>query len=149
MATIRRYFIIINGQLMKETELNGDILQGTLQTEMKTVEAMIHIYCRAHHRQQDKKSHVLCTQCYELQEYARMRLDRCPYGESKPTCNKCPIHCYKPEPKAQMREVMIYAGPRMLLPHPYLALRHLFKERKKAVGKPAANQSNRAKRLQK
>lgn len=125
--------------------MQDDILQGALRTEMKTVTAMVEIYCRAHHHVDGS----LCQQCNDLVEYARMRLDRCPYGESKPTCNKCPIHCYKPEQKEQMRLVMRYSGPRMLLPHPLLAIRHLYKERKKAVGKPAANQSNRAKRLQK
>lgn len=120
-----------------------NLLQGALQTEMKTVSAMIEIYCRAHHHSRQR----LCTECEELKHYAAMRLDRCPYGESKPTCNRCPIHCYKPEPKERMRQVMIYAGPRMLLPHPILAIRHLLKERAKPVGKPSGNQSNRAKRL--
>lgn len=125
--------------------MQDDILQGALRTEMKTVAAMVEIYCRAHHHADGSQ----CQQCNDLLDYARMRLDRCPYGESKPTCNKCPIHCYKPEQKEKMRLVMRYSGPRMLLPHPLLAIRHLYKETKKAVGKPAANQSNRAKRLQK
>lgn len=123
--------------------MQDDILQGALRTEMKTVTAMVDIYCQAHHHVEGE----LCQQCRDLVDYARMRLDRCPYGESKPTCNKCPIHCYKPEQKEQMRLVMRYSGPRMLLPHPLLAIRHLYKERKKAVGKPAANLSNRSKRL--
>ncbi|GLT14135.1 nitrous oxide-stimulated promoter family protein [Vibrio algivorus] len=125
--------------------MQDDILQGALRTEMRTVTAMVEIYCRAHHHADGS----LCQKCCDLIDYARMRLDRCPYGEGKPTCNKCPIHCYKPEQKEKMRLVMRYSGPRMLLPHPLLAIRHLYKERKKAVGKPAANQSNRSKRLQK
>ncbi|WP_153448551.1 nitrous oxide-stimulated promoter family protein [Vibrio algicola] len=133
---------------MKKTLSNSELLIGSLQTEYKTLQAMIGIYCPAHHATNlgDKNHQGLCQECQSLLDYAEMRLDRCPYGETKPTCNKCPIHCYKPEPKAQMREVMIYAGPRMLMPHPILAIRHLIKERKKAAGKPAANQSNRAKR---
>jgi hypothetical protein len=65
-----------------------------------------------------------------LLEYAETKLDGCPYGEAKPTCRKCPIHCYRPEPKEQMRQIMLYAGPRMLFSHPILALRHLLHERK-------------------
>lgn len=130
--------------------MQDDILQGALRIEMKTVTAMVEIYCRAHHHADGSLcQHSLCQQCNDLVDYARMRLDRCPYGESKPTCNKCPIHCYKQEQKEQMRLVMRYSGPRMLLSHPLLAIRHLYKETKKAVGKPAANQSNRAKRLHK
>jgi hypothetical protein len=47
------------------------------------------------------------------------------YQEGKPTCAKCPIHCYKPAMKERIRDVMRYAGPRMLRRHPVLAIRHL------------------------
>ena len=85
---------------------------------------MIRLYCR---RKEGNKE--LCPQCLELLEYARMRLSRCPFGENKTTCRLCPVHCYKPEMKKRMQEVMRYAGPRMLLYHPTAACRHLWKER--------------------
>ncbi|MEF1281368.1 nitrous oxide-stimulated promoter family protein, partial [Vibrio fortis] len=62
-----------------------DILIGGLATEFKTVVAMVEIYCKDHHR-----TNGLCQECTALLEYAETRLDRCPYGEAKPTCNKCP-----------------------------------------------------------
>ncbi|MGB1320096.1 MAG: nitrous oxide-stimulated promoter family protein [Vibrio gallaecicus] len=120
-----------------------DILIGELATEFKTVVAMVHIYCNDHHG----TVKGLCADCTELLDYAETRLDRCPYGEAKPTCNKCPIHCYKPEPKEQMRLVMRYSGPRMLLKHPILAIRHLLHERRTVPAKPLPNTSNRHKRL--
>ncbi|EKT4487358.1 nitrous oxide-stimulated promoter family protein [Shewanella algae] len=123
-----------------------ELLQGKLLTEFRTVSAMVWIYCRDHHPRTEDGN--LCPDCQALMEYAHTRLDRCPYGESKPTCNKCPVHCYKPEPKEQMRQVMRYAGPRMLLSHPILALRHLWCERKAAPGKPPKDASNRHKRMQ-
>ncbi|MDV6250111.1 nitrous oxide-stimulated promoter family protein [Vibrio sp. EA2] len=122
----------------------SDILLGKLATEFKTVKAMVEVYCRAHHG-----SNELCSECRDLLEYAEMRLDRCPYGEDKPTCNKCPIHCYKPEPKEQMRLVMRYSGPRMLLKHPILAIRHLLHEKREVPEKPTTNVSNRYKRRSK
>ncbi len=121
----------------------SDILLGKLATEFKTVKAMVEVYCHDHHGTKD----ALCRECRELLEYAEVRLDRCPYGEEKPTCNKCPIHCYKPEPKEQMRLVMRYSGPRMLLKHPILAVRHLLHEKREVPEKPAANASNRHKRI--
>ena len=123
---------------------NKDILIGGLATEFKTVVAMVEIYCRDHHMTQS-----LCQECTDLLEYAETRLDRCPYGEAKPTCNKCPIHCYKPDPKEQMRLVMRYSGPRMLLKHPILAIRHLLHEKRVVPTKPAANASNRHMRMNK
>lgn len=120
------------------------ILRGELLTEFKTVRAMMIIYCRAHH----DSSGELCQACSQLLDYAETKLDRCPYGQQKPTCNQCPIHCYKAEQKEQMRLVMRYAGPRMLLPHPLLAIRHLLHERKPVPDKPTANASNRHHRKQ-
>lgn len=124
---------------------HSDILVDGLATEYRTVKAMTKIYCRAHH-QEARRSGELCQACRELLVYAETRLDRCPYGQNKPACNKCPIHCYKPEPKEFMRLVMRYSGPRMLIHHPILAIRHLLHERRKVPKKPEANLSNRHKR---
>ncbi|EJL3950038.1 nitrous oxide-stimulated promoter family protein [Vibrio parahaemolyticus] len=121
----------------------SDILLGKLATEFKTVKAMVEVYCHDHHGTRD----ALCSECRALLDYAEVRLDRCPYGEEKPTCNKCPIHCYKPESKEQMRLVMRYSGPRMLLKHPILAVRHLLHEKREVPEKPAAYASNRHKRI--
>jgi len=116
----------------------SEILLNSLNTEFKTVCAMVHIYCHDHHQKEG-----LCSECSELLSYAETKLDRCPYGEQKPTCNRCPIHCYKPEPKEQMRLVMRYSGPRMLLRHPILAIRHLLHERKPVPDNVPTNNSNR------
>lgn len=89
-----------------------------LERERQTVAAMIGIYCADHH------GAVLCRDCRELAAYASCRLDRCPFGADKPTCARCPIHCYKPEMRQRIRAVMRYAGPRMAYRHPWLALRH-------------------------
>ncbi len=123
--------------------------------------AMAKIYCRNHHQIQltqiaDNQSSAkqptqqsLCPDCIELLEYAEKRLDRCPYGQHKPTCNKCPVHCYKPHMKQRVREIMIYSGPRMLIPHPIMAIKHLLAERKPTPGKPPEAASNRHMRKQK
>ncbi|GIU17834.1 nitrous oxide-stimulated promoter family protein [Shewanella sp. MBTL60-007] len=120
------------------------LLSGKLLREFKTISAMVKIYCKAHHAESD--SHP-CEECKDFIEYAHTRLDRCPYGQEKPTCNKCPVHCYKPHMKAKAREIMIYAGPRMLLPHPIMAVRHLLSERNPAPGKPPEANSNRHQRI--
>jgi len=82
---------------------------------------MVGIYCSAHH---DNSLNDLCKSCREFLDYADVRLDKCPYGEDKPTCSNCPIHCYKPERREQAKAIMRYAGPRMLLKHPLLAITH-------------------------
>lgn len=91
-----------------------------IQREKRTVSAMIVMYCRAHH----SESQGLCAECSKLRDYALARLDRCPFAGEKPTCARCPIHCYKPDMKAAIRGVMRYSGPRMLWRHPLLAMMH-------------------------
>lgn len=99
-----------------------------LQRERITIEKMIGLYCRENH----SSSGLLCETCAGLRDYAWQRLDKCMFGAQKPTCANCPVHCYKPEMREKTRMVMRYAGPRMLLHHPALALRHLLDGRKKA-----------------
>ena len=103
-----------------------------LARERKTFDAMIALFCRAQHACPD----ALCADCAGLLAYAHLRLDKCPYGELKPTCVKCPIHCYKPALRERMKVVMRYAGPRMLLHHPVLAIRHMIDERQPAPDRP-------------
>jgi len=99
-----------------------------LRRELATVEAMIGMYCRAHHG----GGAAPCAECRELMAYARQRIDRCPFGAGKPTCVNCPVHCYAPAMRERVRVVMRYAGPRMAWRHPILALMHLLDGRRAA-----------------
>ena len=92
-----------------------------LERERKTVHKMIAIYCQGVHGSQKGQ---LCGDCQSLYDNASQRIDRCPFGWRKPTCARCPVHCYKPELRQKIREVMRYAGPRMLFRHPFLTLLH-------------------------
>jgi hypothetical protein len=82
---------------------------------------MIDIYCHWQHGTGDG----LCSTCESLREYARQRLQKCPFQEGKTTCAKCPVHCYKADRRQSIRRVMRFAGPRMLYRHPGLALQHV------------------------
>jgi hypothetical protein len=97
-----------------------------MNREAKTVSLMIGFYCRSRH-----KSRELCPACRELLDYAALRLEKCPFQEGKTTCARCPVHCYQPEMRARVREVMRFAGPRMLYKHPVMAIRHLIDGRRK------------------
>ena len=47
------------------------------------------------------------------------------FMENKTFCSNCRVHCYKPEMREKIREVMRFSGPRMLLCHPILAVWHV------------------------
>ena len=102
-----------------------------IEQEKKTVRQMIEICCHGKMHTPSTNSGSgkgLCEECSTLLDYAYTRLDHCKFGEKKPTCKKCPIHCYKPDMKKKMREAMRYAGPRMMWYHPIVAIRHLIRE---------------------
>jgi hypothetical protein len=100
-----------------------------LEQERKTIEAMIRLYCRGQHGTGE-----LCEECSELLGYANARLSKCPFGEDKPKCAKCEVHCYKPEMRKRVTAVMKYSGPRMMVHHPVMALRHLLHEGPPSAG---------------
>lgn len=97
--------------------------------EWRTVSAMVRMYCHAHH---GSRGSALCEACGPLYDYAQRRLERCVFGDAKPTCANCSVHCYKPRLREQMRTVMVWAGPRMLWRHPVLAIRHMLDGRRPA-----------------
>ena len=94
-----------------------------ISQEQATIANMIAIYCADKHGGED-----LCLECRELLDYASTRLAMCPHIEDKPTCNRCPTHCYNPQRRGQIKAVMRHSGPRMLLAHPLQALGHIFDE---------------------
>lgn len=91
--------------------------------EKKVVNKMIAIYCRARHH-----SSGLCEECTSLSHYAVKRLENCPYGDQKPTCGSCPVHCYKSDMRMRIQEVMRFSGPRMFFRHPVDTIRHFYQE---------------------
>jgi len=90
--------------------------------QQRTIAAMIKLYCRG----QGHTDQPPCADCQEMLDYALLRLERCPFAPNKPTCDRCPIHCYAPAMRERVRAAMRYAGPRMLLHHPWMALTHLY-----------------------
>lgn len=112
-----------------------------MERERRTVRAMIGLYCGGQHG----STGLLCPTCQELRDYARKRLEHCPYQEGKTTCAKCPIHCYRPDMRERIRLVMRYAGPRMLLRHPLMTFQHLLDGRRnKPVNTRAAETAQSA-----
>lgn len=96
------------------------------QREKLMVSQMIALYCRKKHHTRGS----LCDTCRELSEYAILRSDKCPFMETKTFCSNCKVHCYKPEMRERIREVMRFSGPRMIFHHPVAAIRHVTETKK-------------------
>lgn len=106
--------------------------------EKELVSWMIHFYCKKKHKnsgygkvqKRECSGSDLCPECQALDAYAKLRSDKCPFMETKTFCSNCKVHCYKPEMREKIREVMRFCGPRMMLYHPVLAIRHVIESKK-------------------
>lgn len=97
--------------------------------EKKLIPVMILKHCRGNHKAKRKEEKVLkkclCSECTKLNEYALFRLEKCPFKKNKGFCSFCKIHCYIQEYKTKIKDVMRYAGPRMLFSHPIFSISHV------------------------
>ncbi|WP_243373714.1 nitrous oxide-stimulated promoter family protein [Geotalea sp. SG265] len=98
--------------------------------DLKVLVTFVDIYCRARHGEKRngpgltplpaepglifKKDIHLCGECASLVAHALDKRRRCPL-DPKPSCKKCPIHCYSKEYRARIREVMAFSGRRMIM----------------------------------
>lgn len=96
------------------------------EREKKVVSLMIKLYCKKRHHTKG----MLCDECRALDEYARLRSEKCPFMETKTFCSNCKVHCYKPDMREKIREVMRFSGPRMILYHPVMAISHVIESKK-------------------
>lgn len=111
--------------------------------EVETVRKMIAMYCNEIHAT-DKNQ--LCADCAELYDYAKRRIDHCFYGEQKPVCSKCTVHCYKSEMRDRIKTVMQYSGPRMMFKSPILSVRYMYRKIFKSSQPAPADKSNQRKK---
>lgn len=111
---------------------NMNKVEKKRQKEQYIVEEMIRLYCRKNHLEEERQGRQMCPVCQELSDYAKLRSHKCPFMEQKTFCANCKVHCYKPEKREQIRQVMRFSGPRMLLHHPILAIWHLICSKREA-----------------
>jgi hypothetical protein len=84
--------------------------------ELKTIRVMVQMYCRDHHGSPDPQ----CRALRRADGVRGARLERCVFGDAKPTLHQLHRPLLHPERREEVRVVMRYAGPRMLLRHPWL-----------------------------
>ena len=77
------------------------------EQEKQVVGLMIELYCHGHH---GTCGHTLCPDCEALRNYADARVDHCPHMETKTFCSACKTHCYKPQMREAIRQVMRWTG---------------------------------------
>lgn len=99
-----------------------------VRKDVEVLAEFIHIYCEDVHpgavkhpavargaagRYLEGISFVFCDECRDLLLHAVSKRIICPY-DPKPSCKKCPTHCYAPEHRARIRRVMRHSGMRLI-----------------------------------
>ena len=102
-------------------------LEDKREHEKRVVKLMISLYCRGNH---DSRRGELCPDCTALAAYADARVDHCPHMATKTFCSNCRTHCYRADMREKIRAVMRWSGPRMILHHPVMAVRHVIATKK-------------------
>lgn len=107
------------------------------EREKRVVSLMIKLYCNKKHGTHGE----ICPDCKALRDYAMLRSDKCPFMETKTFCSNCRVHCYKAEMREKIRMVMRFCGPRMLIYHPIMAIRHMAESNKEKKGLDRKNEN--------
>lgn len=97
-----------------------------IQRERSTIEAMVKIFCAGHNHSKIQCTSDLCNECSSILGYALQRIDFCPHKTEKPSCANCTVHCYRGEWADKIKQLMRYAGPKMIFKHPILAFFHIW-----------------------
>ncbi|MFC1991315.1 nitrous oxide-stimulated promoter family protein [Chloroflexota bacterium] len=100
-------------------------LDSKKSKDIKVLGNFISIFCRENHGEADRdelpikdarirnilgdKDLVLCSGCQKLISHSIAKLMQCPY-DPKPMCKKCETHCYAPDYRERIREVMRFSG---------------------------------------
>lgn len=96
--------------------------------DLKILARFIELFCQAKHdsiregevpvpailQSGSKRKMVLCKECAGLLEHSMQKRALCPLNP-KPACKNCHIHCYTPEYRQRIREIMAYSGKKMVL----------------------------------
>jgi hypothetical protein len=97
-------------------------MQGKRLKDLKVLMDFLEIYCQERHKSKDhsiwkntelETSIELCKECKATMDYSAKRLKYCPLSP-KPACKKCEIHCYEPEQRKKIQEIMRYSGIRLI-----------------------------------
>jgi len=100
-------------------------IKNTVPKEKETIRKTFGVYCHSHHKTNDGKA--LCPKCTALLATVMLKMQRCPYGITKPICERCDIPCFGTKQTAEFRAIMQGSQRRMLFKHPIMTLKHKLK----------------------
>ena len=96
-------------------------VKNNLPKERENIKKSFAVYCNAHH---DTKDGKLCPKCSALLLVVMAKMSRCPYGITKPVCDRCDRQCFGEAHNKAFMEIMDGSRRGMFVRHPMMTVRH-------------------------
>ena len=96
-------------------------VKNNLPKERENIKKSFAVYCNAHHNTADGK---LCPRCNALLLVVMTKMNRCPYGITKPVCDRCDRPCFGAKATQEFLTIMQSTQRGMFLRHPIMTIKH-------------------------
>lgn len=92
--------------------------------DIRLIGKFVEVYCGGKHVDIEKQSfqlpeglgeRMVCADCAAFMAYAISKRLKCPLEAEKPTCKHCRVHCYDKARREKVREIMSYAGRKLMM----------------------------------
>ena len=94
---------------------------NTIPKEKENIRKSFGKFCNSNHGTEDNK---LCPKCTALLTTVMLKIQRCPYGISKPVCDSCETPCFGEDSTNKFLEIMKSSRKKMFLSHPLMTIKH-------------------------
>ena len=96
-------------------------IKNNIPKEKANIKKTFAVYC---HKEHDTSGDKLCPKCTALLATVLMKMNRCPYGITKPICDRCESPCFSKSQNIEFRKIMTANQKSMLLRHPIMTIKH-------------------------
>lgn len=96
-------------------------IKNNIPKEKQNIKKTFAVYC---HKNHDTSGDTLCPKCTALLATIMIKMNRCPYGITKPICDRCDRPCFGAKQTKEFLEIMNSSQTQMFLSHPIMAIKH-------------------------
>ena len=96
-------------------------IKNNMPKEKKHIKTSFLMYC---HKIHDTSGDKLCPKCTALLAVGIVKMNKCPYGVTKPICDSCDRACFGASQTKEFLKIMKSASSRMMFRHPLMAFKH-------------------------
>ena len=96
-------------------------IKNNIPKEKENIKKTFSVYCHSKHGTSGDK---LCPKCTALLATVMTKISKCPYGITKPICDRCDRPCFGANQTQEFLTIMDTSQKRMLLAHPIMTFKH-------------------------